>query len=143
MNKKQLMKNIVTIARCATLFQDVQMQSMDITGYQAPYIPLICDNPGITQDELAKSLHVNRSSVTRQLALLEKNGFIKRNRSKTDRRAIEVYPTLRMQEVLPVLRKVYKSWKSSICNVLTAEELDCLEGLVFKLAARAEEVINT
>jgi len=73
---RYLMKNISTIARCATLYRDQQLTEIGLNGYQAPYVPEICAAPGIAQEQLAQQLHVNRSSVTRQLMLLEENGFI-------------------------------------------------------------------
>lgn len=142
MVKRSLMKNIVTIARCATLYQDAQMLQSGITGYQAPYISIICENPGVTQDELAQRLHVNRSSVSRQVSMLEENGFVIRKRSEYDRRAILVYPTKQMEQVLPRVCEVYASWRSQISTALSAEELDVLESLLCKLAVRAEEVAD-
>lgn len=139
--KRYLMKNIMIVARCATLYQDEQMAQGGITGFQAPYLNPICSNPGITQDELAQKLHVNRSSVTRQLALLEKNGFVTRKRSENDRRAIEVYPTDKMVDTLPLLREVHMSWRGKLIEGLSEDELKSLEELMTKLAARAEEMI--
>ncbi len=73
--------------------RDALIADCGLSGWQAPYIPEICAAPGITQDQLALRLHVNRSNVTRQLAMLEENGFVLRRRSESDRRAVEVYPT--------------------------------------------------
>ena len=71
--KQHLMRNINTISRCAALYRDAHLADCGLSGWQAPYIPEICAAPGITQDQLALRLHVNRSNVTRQLAMLEEN----------------------------------------------------------------------
>ena len=78
--KQHLMRNINTISRCAALYRDAHLADCGLSGWQAPYIPEICAAPGITQDQLALRLHVNRSNVTRQLAMLEENGFVLRRR---------------------------------------------------------------
>lgn len=102
--KQHLMRNINTISRCAALYRDAHLADCGLSGWQAPYIPEICAAPGITQDQLALRLHVNRSNVTRQLAMLEENGFVLRRRSESDRRAVEVYPTQKAEETLSAVR---------------------------------------
>lgn len=134
------MKNLNTITRCASLYRDEHLADYGLTGYQAPYLPEICANPGITQDQLAGKIHVNRSSVTRQLALLEGNGFITRKQRENDHRAIEVYPTQKMQDILPHVMEIMACWRSELTQQLTAEEIDFLETIIDRLATRAEEI---
>ncbi len=135
-----LMKNISTIARCATLYRDEKLIDVGLSGYQAPYVPEICMNPGITQDQLSQRLHVNRSSVTRQLALLEENGFIFRRRNQKDRRSVEVYPTEKMNAVLPVVKDTFRRWRLALTKDLTEAELQILETLLERLVKRAEAI---
>ena len=134
------MKNISTIARCATLYRDAQLAKVGLNGYQAPYIPEICGAPGITQEQIAQRLHVNKSSVTRQLALLEENGFIIRQRSTDDKRAVKVYPIEKMQQALPVVRDTFLRWRLALTEGLTEQELELLEALLEKLAYRAQVI---
>jgi DNA-binding MarR family transcriptional regulator len=134
------MKNISTVARCASLYRSKRLEEAGITGYQASYIPEICAEPGLTQEKLAQILYVTPSSVTRQLAMLEDNGFIIRKRSTTDRRAIEVYPTEKCEQVMPLVREVFKDWREEITSSMTEEELDTLAELMEKLSQRAKEI---
>lgn len=138
--QRYLMKNISTIARCATLYRDTHLTEIGLNGYQAPYVPEICAAPGITQEQLAQRLHVNKSSVTRQLMLLEENRFITRRRSTDDRRAVEVYPTKKMEAALPIVRDTFLRWRMALTEGLTAEELELLETLLERLADRAQEI---
>lgn len=134
----KVIKQINIIARCSTLFRDFQLKGTGLSGYQAPYLPEISQNPGLTQEELAQRLHVNRSSVTRQLVLLEQEGFITRLRSKTDRRSIQVFPTQKLAEMLPRLRQINHAFRSGAAENLTAQEVVVLSSLLDKLAAGAE-----
>ena len=138
--KHHLMGNINTISRCAALYREARLEGTGLTGWQAPYLPEICSTPGITQDQLALRLHVNRSNVTRQLTMLEENGYVLRRRSESDRRAGEVYPTEKAQQMLPVVREAFRSWREKLFRDLAAEERDQLEDLLEKLARRAEEI---
>ncbi len=138
--KGNLMWNIGLIARCASLYRDAKLEHIGISGYQAPYVTRICRMPGIAQDELAQSLRVNRSSVTRQLALLEENGFITRTRSPNDRRVLCVYPTEKMEKALPVVREVFGAWRNALTEGMDEREIEVLEELLERLAARAEKL---
>ena len=138
--RRYIMRNINTISRCASLYRDAKLMETGLNGYQAPYVPEICAAPGITQEQLAQRLHVNRSSVTRQLALLEENGFILRRRNQEDRRAVEVYPTKRMEEALPVVKDTFRRWRKELTEGMTEEELELLESLLERLAIRAEAI---
>ena len=138
--KHHLMGNINTISRCATLYRDAQLEGKGLTGWQAPYLPEICGSPGITQDQLALRLHVNRSNVTRQLTMLEENGYVLRRRSESDRRTVEVYPTEKAQQMLPVVQEAFRSWREKLFRGLGGEEREQLEELLERLARRAEEI---
>ena len=135
-----LMKNIATVARCASLYRSKILEETGISGYQAFYIPEICSDPGLTQDQLAQILHVTPSSVTRQLAMLEESGYVIRRRSPIDKRAIQVFPTEKCDAVLPMIRESFKSWRLTLTDGLTSQELDTLAEMMRKLAERAKEI---
>lgn len=135
------MRNIHTIARCASLYHDKALQSAGLSPYQSAYIPIICGQPGITQDQIARQLHVNRSSVTRQLTALEENGFVTRRRSADDRRAVEVFPTDKARGVLPAVQQARRNWRGLLLDGLSDEERLALDRLLARLADRAEELI--
>lgn len=140
MKQRHLMRNINTISRCAALYREEQLKDLGISGWQAPYIPEIIREPGMTQDKLASRLNVNRSNVTRQLTMLEENGFVTRRRSEEDRRQMEVYPTDKALEAGPRIREVFKQWRDRLFEGISEEERDLLEELLERLARRAEEL---
>ncbi len=138
--EQHTMRNIYTIARCATLFHDSQLEQAGLKPHQSSYIPVICRQPGITQEQIARELHVHRSSVTRQLTALEEGGFIERRRCGDDRRVLEVYPTAKGEEVLPAVRQARRRWRELLLSSLTPEERETLDALLERLASRAEEL---
>lgn len=56
---------------------------------------VIRDNPGVPPSSLASLLRLRLPNLIKILNELESSGFIKRNRSKTDRRAVELMLTPR------------------------------------------------
>ena len=66
----------------------------------------ICNHPGITQEQLSKLIYVHKSNVARQMSSLEEKGFIYRTISKEDKRNLQVFPTQKPIDILPLLLKV-------------------------------------
>lgn len=137
-----LMKRLHHIARCSTQYRDQMLKGSGLTGCQAPYLPVICNHPGLTQDELARKLHVNRSSVTRQLTSLEDGGFITRKRSEMDRRSIQIYPEQKLLDTMPTLRHIFRTFRENITDELTEDEIQTLGILLEKLSDRAERLMQ-
>ena len=52
---------------------------------------LVIPNDGIEMSELAWVMGLENSTVTRLIARLETNGFVKREKSRVDKRSISVY----------------------------------------------------
>ncbi len=138
---ERFMKHISTIFRCAVCYRSKRLENIGINGCQTSYVMHICKNPGITQEQLTQQIHVNRSSVTRQLAFLEENGFITRKRCETDRRTIEVYPTEKMTAAFPIVQQVLKDWKNALTEGLSPQEKEQIEVLTEHLARRAKELV--
>lgn len=133
------MKSINVISRCCGLCRSEKLKDFDIGDCQHGYIFEICRNPGVSQDQLARRLFINKSNASRQLAYLEKTGFVERKQSEKDRRVILVYPTEKMLGVLPEVRKATQEWKAYLTDGMTEEELSVLSELLERIAARAAE----
>ncbi len=60
----------------------------------------IATTPGIKVSQLAKTLSIHPSTCSNMLDKVEKAGFIYRDRSKSDQRAVHLYVTERGKEIL-------------------------------------------
>lgn len=129
-----LMYHITHIARCATQYRSEQMAPLGLKACHASYLSAICRCPGITQDQLARRIHINKSNVARQLAVLEEDGFVERRPSPEDKRATLVYPTQKALEVMPEIHRIFRDWEALVARDLTEEE----RALAVKMMARVE-----
>ena len=135
-----MMKAIKRVSRCFTLYRGRCLEAEGINGYQHSYLLRICEQPGLTQEELAKAIFVNKSNVTRQLALLEQSGYVARMPNQTDRRQMEVYPTEKARALYPKVRQVAVEWEAALLEGLSETERDELAVLLQKMAVRAAEL---
>ena len=136
---ESLMKYINVIGRCAAQYRSEQLEQYGLNSRQHPYILHICRNPGISQEKLARAIYVNKSSVTRQITILEEKGLIVRKQDQTDRRVWRVYPTQRMLELLPHVRQVMKEWNEYLLEEFDEEQREHLIAALEQLARRAQD----
>lgn len=136
---ESLMRYVKRISRCFTLYRGRQLEEAGINGYQHSYLLLICDRPGISQEQLAERLYVNKSNVTRQLASLEQGGFIRREADPADRRQLRVYPTERAEALIPSIRQIIVDWNDGLLAGLSEAEREQLFALLRLMAQRAAE----
>lgn len=138
-----LMRYISRTWRCAILYRTDKLEREGLNGYQQTYILKICQNPGISQDQLAQMIYVNKSNVTRQLALLEQNGFIRRCASEKDKRVMQVFPTQKALDVYPKVHDLSVEWNDCLIEDFTAEErcqlYSLMERVMNKAMARVEK----
>ena len=129
-------------SRIYALYRSEKLEKMDIVGSQYLYILRVCENPGISQERLAKVLLFNRSSVTRQIAALEKKDFLRRERYEADKRTYLIYPTEKALAAEPKIRKVSRGFRKIITGDLTPAETEQLEDLLRKVNRRGREAVE-
>ncbi len=137
-----IMRSIGQTERAYVLFRNARLEQHGLTDYQGLYLRTVCVYPGITQEELAVKLVFNKSSVSRQLAALEKAGLISRRRCEKDKRSVRVYPTEQGEALLPLIRQTAKDFFTAISQELTEEEKELLDTLCEKLCRGAKEAIR-
>ena len=134
-----LMYNITHIARCASQYRAEELAAFGLKACHASYLVTICRCPGITQDQLAKRIFINKSNVARQLAVLEEGCFVERKPSPEDKRATLVYPTQKALDILPQIHRVFRDWEAFVAQDLTEEERALAVKMLEKIHARSGE----
>lgn len=134
-----LMHHITDIARCAALYRQEELASLGLKSCHTSYLDTICTSPGITQDQLARRIFINKSNVARQLVVLEEDGFVERRPSPEDKRAIQVFPTEKARSVMPEITRIFRCWESFAAQDLTEAERKALVCMLEKLKSRSAD----
>lgn len=138
----RIMKYINRVYRASLIDRELAFADEGLAGQQLSYILQICRSPGISQDEIAKRLYVNKSSVTRQLCRMEKHGFIERKVDKDDKRAKKIYPTKKANEIYPKVIDYLNEWNENIITDIDEANYDNVVEILRSLALRSTEVVN-
>lgn len=133
----QVIRDIDQIARYGRQYRNERMEPMGLSGRHANYLREICANPGISQEQLAQKLCINKSNVARQVVILEEGGFIRRTPCWEDKRVMKLYPTEKTLELLPQIKAMMDAWQEFLTQDLTEAEQLLLEEMLSRIKARA------
>lgn len=133
----QIIKDMLEITRCGAQYRLDQLSPMGLKACHASYLTEICALPGISQDQLAKRIYLNKSNVARQVAVLEDEGFITRTPSPADKRVMQLYPTQKALDLLPEISSILICWEECITCDLSDAEKEQLTALLAKMKRRS------
>ena len=135
----RIMRKINLVSRCQGSYLTERLKNTGLSSCYHGYVLTICRNPGISQEELSRSLCVNKSNVARTLAQMEEKGFVERRSSAQDKRVLEVYPTDLLLERLPLVRQLARDWNDYLTDGISEEEMTVFQQVLDRIVSRAVE----
>lgn len=138
----QIIEDLTEIARCTSQYRADALCPYGLKGCHASYLIEICRNPGLSQDQLAQRIYVNKSNVARQCAFLEENGFIARSVSPTDKRVTELYPTEKTQALLPKITAVLDCCERFLTVDMAPEEVAAITQTLARMKQKAGRLLG-
>ncbi len=133
----QIIRDITEISRCGAQYRTEALAPMGLKACHASYLTEICAHPGISQDQLAALICINKSNVARQAAILEEDGFITRTPSQSDKRIMQLYPTQKTLDLLPSISPILRQWEACLTSDITEDEKELLERLLSRMKDKA------
>ena len=137
----KFMKSLNVISRCQSIYRTKMLES-DIGAYQYSLVLAICRAPGRSQDELAKDICLNKSTVTRALTQLENQGYVIRKANPLDKRQTLVEPTDKLISVLPKIREVTLKWNEMVSEGISEEEMEVFYSVILRMENNARKIIE-
>jgi len=132
-----VLQNLTDILRQGRRYRRIMLEPHSMNGWQCGYLTEIAAHPGMSQDQLAQILCLNKSNVARRVAELEKEGFIVRRPAERDRRVMELRLTDKANAVLPFLCDIQQQWDQYLTQDMTQEEKALLIELLSRMQKRA------
>lgn len=138
----KFMKMLNNISRSQAVYRHSNISSGDLQPGHYAFVLSICREPGRSQEELARELCLNKSTVARNLNSLEEKGYIMRKSLPNDKRQFSVHPTEKMLSVLPEIRRVSLTWMTLLSEGISDDELTVFNSVLERMQARAREIIE-
>ena len=138
----KFMKMLNNISRSQAIYRHNKISAKDLQSGHYAFVLAICHKPGRSQEELAKELCINKSTVARNLNFLEENGYISRNALPNDKRQFSVHPTEKMKAILPEIKKASLEWMELLSEGITQDELDIFNSVLERMQTHARRIIE-
>ena len=110
------------LSRAAHVYFQSEFKKYSIGHAQIVTLLFIARNEGMSQLELSEYLHLDKSSITSQLKILERNGYISRQTSEHDARMHQLNITEKTREILEPMKTVFSSWTETLLGGFSESE---------------------
>jgi DNA-binding MarR family transcriptional regulator len=130
------------IHRSRMIYVNDKMENMDITAGQFPFISVLSDEEGISQEELADHFHIDKGTVARALRKLEDNEYLFRKVDSLNRRRYLIYLTEKGRKAVPTLINIEKEWENSMCSKFSQDDYNNLFDILKVLAINSLENVH-
>lgn len=134
-------KEFSIIHRYSMVYMSKMLMEYNISGRVVPYFVEICKAPGISQEQIAKNLKIDKGAVARTVKAMVDEDLVDRKSNPDDKRGYKLYPTEKMliineknEEARLKLEKVLTAGMSEgeiqICQILLQKIADNLVNAV-------------
>ena len=138
----KFMKMLNNISRSQAIYRHKMICSEDLNSSHYAFALAICHKPGRSQEELARELCLNKSTVARSLNSLEEKGYILRTPLPSDKRQFSVHPTDKMLAAIPKIRQVSDEWMNLLSEGISEDDLATFNSVLERMQSRAREIIE-
>ena len=120
-----------------------ELEPFHIGKGQHSFLTALFHHDGISQNDLASILHMDKGAVAHALRKLERAGYIERKKDAVDRRVNLVYLTAKARELEPVLFSVLSSWTDTLADGFSEEERRHTLSFLRRMSENAARALET
>ncbi|NCA80145.1 MAG: MarR family transcriptional regulator [Sphingobacteriia bacterium] len=114
-----------------------KLEEYNIGSGQYPLLLTLSRHNGISQEELAGYLKIDKGSIAKSVKKLEDDAYIKKSIDCDDKRAYKVFLTQKALDIMPLVEKAIKDWEGIIVSDLSDNEKQVMEQLLCKMASKS------
>ena len=131
---------VSVLMRQLNLFFGHELAEVGITASELMYLSQLYDRDGLTQEEMAAVITVDKAATTRTIQGMEKKGLVCREAHEENYRAKRVYLTDKAKNAEPRIRELQKKWVDFITQDMTQKEAEVFATQLKKMSQRAKEI---
>ncbi len=130
---RELVKKFSILFRRSGIHLDRKLKELGITQGQLMYLMCICENSGMSQEQLSEALWINKGAVARAVQRFERDGYIDRVVCEKNRRQYGLFPTEKTKRAYDAIREIEAEWEEHMMRNLSCADRDALEKLLGQL----------
>jgi DNA-binding MarR family transcriptional regulator len=125
------------IHRTHMMYLNKRMKKLDISAGQFPFLMVLSQREGITQDEIAAQVHVDKGTVARAIKKLEDNKYLYRDVDSNNRRRYLIYLTDKGKSLVPKIMAIDSEWEEFLCCSSSGNEYQQIYSILKNLAIKS------
>lgn len=130
------------IYRHGRVMHDKSVRLFGLSGHQVGYMRIIHDNPGISQECLAKTVKIDKGAIAKAVKDLVDKGYLTKERNTEDKRAYCLYLTDKANEICVEGERQHKRIEEKLSEGMTKEERETFKVLLGKITRNMEKMIE-
>lgn len=132
-------KEFSIIHRYSRVYMSKLLMEYNIPGRAVPYFMEICAHPGISQEQIAKNLKIDKGAVARTVKAMVDADVVERRHNPDDKRGYKLYPTEKMKELNKKNEEAREKLEKVLTEGMSEEEIQMCSMLLKKMA---ENLVN-
>lgn len=133
-----LLLNTSILYRSMQKFYDKRLSQYEIGSGQLPFLLLIYEHEGISMQHLAQKGSFDKGTITRGIAKLEEQGYIRVQSNEEDKRIRQLYTTEKTKDIITSAYLIRREWWEQVSKGLSQEEMDAFESLQDRISENAQ-----
>ena len=126
--------------RCSREFSHRRLRGLDLSETECMLCSYVFSHAGCSQDEVAVGLKIDKTTVAKALATLEKKGCLLREPDPADKRKNRLSLSAQGGKKVADLADLHERWLSGVLQCLSPEEQAQFESYCARLLAAAEDL---
>lgn len=124
MNEKRspLIKLINYLYRYTQFYNDRALEKFQLSTGTYPYLLILYENEGISQNQISKELNVDKAMSARTIKKLIELNYIRKQVDEEDSRAYKLFLTNKAKLIVPEIRVEIDRWVELISEGCSKEE---------------------
>lgn len=122
--KNTIPKWVSLIYRYGQMYIGEQLKDYDIGKGQHIFLNALFKKEGLSQEELADQLKIDKGTTAKALKKLEDQGYVTRTVRPDDKRSYQINLTDKALQIKGKVREVMTNWRHILSSGFTEEELE-------------------
>jgi len=139
MEQKKIISTFGILNRTFLSYITESLLEQNISYSDSIFLVNIGAKEGITQEEIANNLAIDKAAVARSVKNMQKKGYVRTVQSDLDRRAKELYLTETGKELDQLMLQINGKWMNYVLGSLSQEEIKTFSQTIYEIGMRAKE----
>jgi DNA-binding MarR family transcriptional regulator len=140
MENNTILKNFGILYRTFLNYISKAIVSKDLSFSDSVFLINIGENEGVSQEEIADSLAIDKAAVARSVKTMERKGYITTKRSFRDKRAKELYLSETGRELFQYAMNLNGEWLKQILANLDPDKISSFAKIIGEISGRAKKI---